>query len=61
MPDHFWRFGLRRTLPYGFYADADHTLSSSVASDDENTPEGVADSWGAGVTNARLGWQGVWA
>ena len=30
----------------------------SVASDDENTPEGIVDSWGAGVTNARLGWQG---
>jgi iron complex outermembrane receptor protein len=42
----------------GLYLDADHTLSSSVASDDANTPEGVVDSWGAGVTNLRAGWQG---
>ena len=58
VPDHFWRFGLRTTLPYGFFADADHTLSSSVAADDLNTPALVADSWGAGVTNLRLGWDG---
>jgi iron complex outermembrane receptor protein len=58
VPDHFWRFGVRSTLPYGFYADADHTLSSSVAADDLNTPELVADSWGEGVTNLRLGWDG---
>jgi iron complex outermembrane recepter protein len=58
VPEHFWRFGLRTALTSGLYFDADHTLSSSVASDDENTPEGIVDSWGAGVTNARLGWQG---
>jgi iron complex outermembrane receptor protein len=58
VPEHFWRFGLRTGLPAGLYLDADHTLSSSVASDDANTPEGIVDSWGAGVTNARLGWQG---
>ena len=58
MPDHFWRFGLRTGWPAGLYLDADHTLTSSVASDDANTPEGVVDSWGAGVTNLRLGWQG---
>ena len=58
VPDHYWRFGLRGTLPYGFYADADHTLSSSMAADDLNT-DLVADSWGAGVTNLRLGWDGV--
>jgi iron complex outermembrane receptor protein len=58
VPDHFWRFGLRTGLTSGIYLDADHTISSSVASDDANTPEGVVDSWGAGVTNARLGWQG---
>ena len=58
VPDHFWRFGVRGSLPYGFYADADHTLSSSVAADDLNTPELVADAWGAGVTNLRVGWDG---
>jgi len=56
VPDHFWRLGLRSVLPYGFYADADHTLSSSVATDDANTL--FADSWGAGVTNLRVGWSG---
>jgi iron complex outermembrane recepter protein len=57
VPENFWRFGLR-TGWNGLYLDADHTLSSSVASDDANTPEGVVDSWGAGVTNLRVGWQG---
>jgi iron complex outermembrane receptor protein len=58
VPEHFWRFGLRTALAGGLYLDADHTLSSSVASDDANTPEGIVDSWGEGVTNMRLGWQG---
>jgi iron complex outermembrane recepter protein len=58
VPEHFWRFGLRTGLTNGLYLDADHTLNSSVASDDANSPEGIADSWGAGVTNLRLGWQG---
>ena len=58
VPDHFWRFGLRTGLTNGLYLDADHTLNSSVASDDANSPEGVVDSWGAGVTNLRVGWQG---
>ena len=58
VPDHFWRFGLRTALPHGFFADADHTLSSSVASDDANTGSLFADSWGAGVTNLRVGWDG---
>jgi iron complex outermembrane receptor protein len=56
VPDHFWRLGLRTALPRGFFLDADHTLSSSVAADDANTI--VVDAWGAGVTNLRLGWQG---
>jgi iron complex outermembrane recepter protein len=56
VPDHFWRLGLRTALPYDFYADVDQTLSSSVATDDANTL--FADSWGAGVTNMRLGWSG---
>ncbi len=58
VPEHFWRFGLRTDLTSGLYLAADHTLSSSVASDDANTPEGIVDSWGAGVTNARMGWEG---
>jgi iron complex outermembrane recepter protein len=58
VPDDFWRFGVRATLPAGFYVDADHTLSSSVAADDANTPTLVAEAWGAGVTNLRLGWTG---
>jgi iron complex outermembrane recepter protein len=56
VPDHFWRLGLRTALPRGFFLDADHTLSSSVAADDANLI--VVDAWGAGVTNLRLGWQG---
>jgi iron complex outermembrane receptor protein len=58
VPEHFWRLGLRTGLSRGLYLDADHTLTSSVASDDANTPEGVVDSWGAGVTNLRVGWDG---
>jgi iron complex outermembrane receptor protein len=58
VPEHFWRFGFRGSLENGLYLDADHTLSSSITSDDANTPEGVVDSWGAGVTNLRAGWQG---
>jgi iron complex outermembrane receptor protein len=58
VPEHFWRIGLRAGLTNGLYLDADHTLTSSVASDDANSPEGIVDSWGAGVTNARVGWQG---
>jgi len=58
VPEHFWRLGLRTGLANGLYLDADHTLNSSVASDDANTPEGIVDSWGAGVTNLRVGWQG---
>jgi iron complex outermembrane receptor protein len=56
VPEHFWRLGLRTAMTQGLYLDADHTLSSSVAADDANTI--LVDSWGAGVTNLRLGWQG---
>jgi iron complex outermembrane receptor protein len=56
VPEHFWRFSVRTGLPRGFYLDADHTLTSSVVADDDNTI--VVDSWGAGVTNARIGWAG---
>ncbi len=57
VPDHFWRFGFRTTLPGDFFLDGDHTMSSSIAADDANTV--VIDSWSEGVTNLRLGWQGV--
>jgi iron complex outermembrane receptor protein len=56
VPEHYWRLGLRTALPQGFFLDADHTLSSSLVADDANTI--YVDAWGAGVTNARLGWQG---
>ncbi len=56
VPEHFWRLGLRSILPAGFYADADHTISTSVAADDVNTI--IVPAWGAGVTNLRVGWAG---
>jgi len=56
VPEHYWRFGLRTALPRGFFVDADHTISTSLVADDANTI--YVDAWGAGVTNARLGWQG---
>ena len=43
-------------MPQGFFLDADQTLASSVPADDANTI--IIDSWDAGVTNLRLGWQG---
>jgi iron complex outermembrane receptor protein len=58
VPEHFWRLGLRSALPRGFYLDADHTLSSSMYSDDANSAATGVDSWGAGVTNLRIGWSG---
>ena len=56
VPEHFWRLGVRSILPAGFYLDADHTISTSVAADDANTI--IVPAWGAGVTNLRLGWSG---
>jgi iron complex outermembrane receptor protein len=58
VPDHFWRFGVRGALPRGFFADADHTISSSVPADDANSSSLFAGAWGAGVTNLRVGWTG---
>jgi iron complex outermembrane recepter protein len=58
VPEHFWRFGLRTSLPADFYLDADHTISTSVPADDANTPNLVVAAWGAGVTNLRVGWNG---
>ena len=56
VPEHFWRLGFRSRLPAGFFADADHTIATSVAADDANTI--IVPAWGAGVTNLRLGWSG---
>jgi iron complex outermembrane receptor protein len=56
VPEDFWRLGLRAALPYDFYVDADHTLSSSIVADDANTI--WVNAWGAGVTNLRVGWNG---
>jgi iron complex outermembrane receptor protein len=56
VPEHFWRLGLRTSLPADFYLDADHTISSSILADDANTT--WVDAWGAGITNLRLGWGG---
>jgi iron complex outermembrane receptor protein len=56
VPEHFWRFGFRTTLPANFYVDADHTISTSVLADDVNTI--WVPAWGAGVTNLRAGWAG---
>jgi iron complex outermembrane receptor protein len=58
VPEHFWRLGLRTSLPGDFYLDADHTITTSIAADDANTPTLFVNSWGAGVTNARVGWDG---
>jgi iron complex outermembrane receptor protein len=57
VPEHFWRIGLRTALPADFFLDADHTISSSILADDANSI--WVDAWGAGVTNLRLGWEGV--
>jgi iron complex outermembrane receptor protein len=56
VPEHFWRLGLRASLPGHFYLDGDHTISTSIVADDANTL--WVDAWGAGVTNMRLGWDG---
>jgi iron complex outermembrane receptor protein len=56
VPEHFWRLGLRGSLPGNFYLDADQTISSSILADDTNRL--WVDSWGAGVTNLRVGWTG---
>lgn len=56
VPEHFWRLGLRTSLPADFYFDADHTLSSSIVADDTNRL--WVDAWGPGITNLRLGWSG---
>jgi iron complex outermembrane recepter protein len=56
IPEHFWRLGLRSNLPGEFYVDADHTISTSIAANDANTPSLVVPAYS--VTNARVGWDG---
>ena len=56
VPEHFWRLGLRTSLPGDLYLDADHTISTSVAADDANTPTLFIPAYS--VTNARVGWDG---
>jgi iron complex outermembrane recepter protein len=56
VPEHFWRLGLRTSLPGDIYLDADHTISTSVAADDVNTPTLFIPAYS--VTNARVGWDG---
>jgi iron complex outermembrane receptor protein len=56
VPEHFWRLGLRTSLPGDFYVDADHTISTSIAADDANTPSLFVPAYA--VTNARAGWDG---
>jgi iron complex outermembrane receptor protein len=56
VPEHFWRLGVRTSLPADLYLDADHTISTSVLADDLNTI--WVPAWGAGVTNLRAGWAG---
>jgi iron complex outermembrane receptor protein len=51
IPQHFLRAGVRVRPGAGIAIDVDHTLSSSLYADDQNTLE--VDSWGAGVTNLR--------
>ncbi|HYF39223.1 MAG TPA: TonB-dependent receptor [Gemmatimonadales bacterium] len=56
VPENFWRLGLRTSLPGNFYVDADHTISTSIAADDANTPSLFVPAYS--VTNARVGWDG---
>ena len=56
VPEHFWRLGLRTSLPGNLYLDADHTISTSIAADDANTPALFVPAYS--VTNARAGWDG---
>lgn len=69
VPKAFIRLGLRAGPVRGFALDVDHTMSSSVFADDQNTiylngwgkanPATAIRGVGLGVTNARLSWDGV--
>jgi iron complex outermembrane receptor protein len=56
VPEHFARIGMRADIGRGLAVDVDHTLSSSLFADDDNTV--LIDGWGAGVTNVRVSWRG---
>ncbi len=58
VPEHYWRLGLRTELPAGFFLDADHTLSSSLAADDPNTTHRGFLGCGGDQPAARLGRRG---
>ncbi|HUL70346.1 MAG TPA: TonB-dependent receptor [Gemmatimonadales bacterium] len=68
VPQAFIRLGLRATPWRGLYLDLDHTMSSSLFADDQNTitiygfgNHGPNDPVGMnGLTNVRVGWQGQW-
>ena len=55
-PEHFWRLGLRTALPPAS-TSMPTTRSARRSWRTMPTPI-VVDSWGAGVTNLRLGWEG---
>ncbi len=51
IPRHSLRLGIRASPVQGLALDIDHTLSSSLFADDDNSIE--VDDWGVGVTNLR--------
>jgi len=51
VPQHALRLGIRASPVHGLAIDVDHTLSSSLFADDDNSIE--VDDWGVGVTNLR--------
>ncbi len=69
VPKAFIRFGLRAGPVRGVSLDVDHTMSSSIYADDQNTiyvngwgkanPRTALTGVGLGVTNARLSWDGI--
>jgi len=57
VPRHFARVGVRLGPAAGVRLELDQTLSSAVFADDRNTI--AVAGWGAGVTTARLSWEGT--
>jgi len=68
VPQAFIRLGLRASPGRGFFLDLDHTMSSSLFTNDQNTllvygfgNHGPNDPVGVNnITNIRVGWQGHW-
>jgi iron complex outermembrane receptor protein len=56
VPRNFARLGLRAGPFRGVALDVDQTITSSIYADDDNTL--LVNGLGAGVTNARLSWDG---